>query len=92
MSLVRFPLEDIVGAAPVREREFRARLNAHDWEPYRGKAVLIPWLHRDEVPMWVYLMATARLAPVAAVLSFGETCSPTVLLQRTPVIDTALDG
>ena len=84
MSIVRFPLEDMIGKAPVREREYRARLNALDLEPYRGKAVMIPWVHNDELPIWVYLMATARLAPVAAVLSFGEACSPVVLLQRMP--------
>lgn len=92
MALVRFPLEDLIGPAPIRERDFRARLNAHDLEPYHGKAVMIPWVHNDELPIWVYLMAAARLAPVAAVLSFGEACSPVVLLQRMPVIDNAQDG
>lgn len=82
MSLVRFPLEDLLGAGMVREREFRARLDALDWEPYRGRAVLVPWIHDAELPIWVYLMTVARLANVAAVLSFGEACSPTVLLQN----------
>jgi hypothetical protein len=49
--------------------------------------VLIPWVHATELPVWVYLMAAAKLAQVAAVLSFGEACSPTVLLQRNHVRD-----
>lgn len=84
-SLLRFPLDELAGPPPVREREFRARLNAFDFEPYRDRAVLIPWIHGAELPLWVYLMAAARLANIAAVLSFGEACSPTVLIQRDRV-------
>ena len=86
-TLLRFPLDEIAGAPPVREREFRARLASFDFEPYRDRAVLIPWVHGVELPVWVYLMVAARLASVAAVLSFGEACSPTVLLQRNRVRD-----
>lgn len=86
-SLERFPLEDLIGAPPLREREFRSRLAGHNWESYRGKAVLIPWVHHTELPLWAYLMVTARLAGVAAVLSFGEVCSPTVLIQNQRVRD-----
>jgi hypothetical protein len=80
--LKRFPLEDLLGTGPVRERDYRARLDAFDYAPYRDQAVLLPWIHQVELPIWVYLMATARLTEVAAVLSFGEECSPTVLCQR----------
>lgn len=88
MSLVRFPLDDLTGAGMVREREFRAKLDALDWEVYRGRAVLLPWIHHCELPIWVYLMTTARLAKVAAVLSFGEACSPTVLIQNQRIENT----
>lgn len=86
-SLERFPLEDLIGEPPVREREFRVRLAGHNWETYRRKAVLIPWVHNTELPLWVYLMVAARLAGIAAVLSFGEACSPTVLIQNQRVRD-----
>jgi hypothetical protein len=85
--LLRFPLDELAGSPPIREREFRARLNAFDFEPYRDRAVLIPWIHGDELPVWAYLMAAARLAEIVAVLSFGEACSPTVLLQKSRVRD-----
>lgn len=85
MSLLKFPLDDLVGTGIVREAEFRDKLNRLDLEPYRDQAVLIPWIHGVELPIWVYLMAAARLASVAAVLSFGEICAPTVLLQRSHI-------
>jgi hypothetical protein len=85
MSLLTFPLDELIGTGIVRETEFRDKLNRLDLEPYRDQAVLIPWIHGVELPIWVYLMTVARLASVAAVLSFGEICSPTVLLQRARV-------
>jgi hypothetical protein len=83
MSLIRFPLDDLIGGEIVREREFRAKLEKLDIEAYRGQAVLIPWQHNDAVPIWVYLMVVARLTPIVSVLSFGEACSPVVLVQNT---------
>lgn len=83
MSLIKFPFDEVLGSGIVREGEFRRKLEALDWELYRNQAVLIPWVHDRELPIWAYLMVTARLANVAAVLSFGESCSPTVLLQRS---------
>ena len=85
MSLVRFPLDDLVGSDLVREAEFREKLNRLDLAPYRDQAVLIPWLHEVELPIWVYLMTAAKLSAVVAVLSFREACTTAVLLQRAHV-------
>lgn len=82
MSILKFPLEDIIGDGMARESEFRDKLNTFDYEPFRDRAVMIPWVHHMELPIWVYLMTAARLSGVAAVLSFGEICSPITLLQR----------
>ena len=90
MCLMKFPLDELIGTGIVREHEFRDTLNRLDWEPYRNQAVLVPWIHGMELPIWVYLMTVARLSSVAAVLSFGEVCAPTVLLQRTHVSSDAL--
>lgn len=83
MSLLKFPLDDILGDGIVRESEFRQKLKDFDYEPFRDQAVLIPWLHNQELPIWVYLMTVARLTPIVAVLSFGEACSPITLSTRT---------
>ena len=84
-NLLRFPLEDLIGTGIVHEGEFRAKLRTLDVEPYRDKAVMVPWIHNQELPIWVYLMVVARLTPVASVLSFGEACSPTVLHKNRSV-------
>lgn len=85
MNIIRFPLEDLLGDGIVRETEYRTKLNQLDLTPYKDKPVMIPWIHKQELPVWVYLMATAKLAPVVAVLSFGEPCSPVVLTQNARV-------
>lgn len=85
MELIRFPLEDLLEGGIVRETEYRQKLNAFDLTPYRDQPVMLPWIHGQELPIWVYLMAVAKLAPVVGVLSFGEPCSPVVLSQNRRV-------
>ena len=82
LELIRFPLEDLLEGGIVRESEYRQKLNAVDLETYRDKPVMLPWIHGKELPVWVYLMAVAKLAPVVGVLSFGVPCSPVVLSQN----------
>lgn len=82
MELIRFPLEELLDDGIVRETEYRRKLNELDLTPFRDQPVMIPWIHGQELPVWVYLMAVAKLAPVAGVLSFGEPCSPVVLSQN----------
>ncbi len=92
MALIRFPLDELIGDGLVRETEFREQLNRLNVEPYRGQAVLLPWIHHLELPIWVYLMAVAKLSSVVAVLSFGEACSPVTLLQRGRISDSLETG
>jgi hypothetical protein len=85
VEITRFPLEELLGDGIIRETEYRTNLNKLDLSPYQDKPVMIPWIHKQEIPIWVYLMAAAKLAPVVAVLSFGEPCSPVVLSQNRRV-------
>jgi len=94
VEIIRFPLEDLLENGIVRETNYRQKLNNVDLNLYRDKPVMIPWIHGQELPVWVYLMAVAKLAPVAGVLSFGEPCSPVVLSQnkrigsdKKPILD-----
>jgi hypothetical protein len=83
MSLMRFPLEDLVGEGILREDEFREKINHFDFAPYRNQAVLVPWDHHHTVPIWAYLIAVAKLSDVASVLSFGELCSPMIIRRNS---------
>ena len=88
MALIKFPLDELIGEGPVRQSEFRRKIDMLDLEPYRDQAVLIPWMHGAKLPIWIYLMVTAKLADIAAVLSYGEACSPVVLRQRARIKDS----
>lgn len=49
----------------LKEKDFRASLENHDWEQYRGKHVAIFCSTDAIVPMWAYMLIATRLSPVA---------------------------
>ncbi len=53
----------------LRERDFRDALAALDTAPYAGRDVAVVCSADAVVPTWAYLLAAARLAPVAASVS-----------------------
>jgi hypothetical protein len=49
----------------LKEKDFRASLDNHDWEQYRDKHVSIFCSTDAIVPMWAYMLIATRLSPVA---------------------------
>lgn len=49
----------------LKEKDFRASLEHHDWEQYRNKHVAIFCSTDAIVPMWAYMLIATRLSPVA---------------------------
>lgn len=49
----------------LREKEFRAHLDHHDWDAYVGKAVCL-WSSVDAIiPHWAWMLVTSRLSGIA---------------------------
>jgi len=59
-------------------------LSSLDYEPYRDKPVIIKGCARKPVPDSAYLMAIAKLQPVAKSIMYGEACSAVPLYKRKP--------
>lgn len=55
----------------LREKEFRAFLNQHDWSWYTGKNVAITCTEDAIVPTWAYMLLTLKLQPYAHTVVFG---------------------
>lgn len=55
-----------------------------DYEAYRDKPVIIKGCARKPVPDSAYLMAIAKLQPVAKSIMYGEACSAVPLYKRKP--------
>lgn len=75
----------------LKEKDFRAALQAHDWERYRDKNVALTCTADAVVPMWAYMLVMTYLQPVAHYAAFGdaESVNRTVFLQKLRDIDTS---
>ena len=67
-----------VSAAPpedVRRTRFAAVLDAHDWDRYEGKPVVVKGCGNDVVPLDGFVRVTQKLQAVASKVMYGEACS-----------------
>ena len=65
-------LDDFVDGGIIREKSFRQKVDAMDFEQYRNQKVIIKGCADVVIPTWAYLILTARLAQVAEKLYYGE--------------------
>lgn len=56
----------------LREKDYRAELQTHDWTQYTGKLVVIQCSVDAIIPMWAYMLAANYLQPVANYVYFGS--------------------
>ena len=75
----------------LREKDYRAALQTHDWSQYMGKQVAIRCTTDAIIPVWAYMLAANYLQPVAASVYFGsvEELKKEILLKRIAAIDLA---
>lgn len=65
-SICSFDIKDFLFMEMLlKEKDFRASLEHHDWEQYRNKHVAIFCSTDAIVPMWAYMLIATRLSPVA---------------------------
>ncbi len=56
----------------LKEKDYRAALQAHDWAQYKGRHVAILCSAEAIIPVWAYMLAASWLQPVAASVYFGS--------------------
>ena len=56
----------------LKEKEFREKLKATDWEQYRGKNVAVTCSADAIIPVWAYMLVAVYLEPVAAEIIMGD--------------------
>jgi hypothetical protein len=56
----------------LREKDFRAAMQAHDWSQYQGKELLVYCSNDAIIPMWAYMLVAAYAAPIAAEVYHGD--------------------
>lgn len=75
----------------LKEKDYRAALQTHDWKQYEGKHVAITCTADAIVPVWAYMLAASYLQPVAASVYFGteEELIKEIINSRLKAIDIA---
>jgi hypothetical protein len=75
----------------LKEKDYRAALQAYDWQRYAGKHVAITCTADAIVPVWAYMLAASYLQPVAQRVFFGtgEELLKSLIHERIKKIDLA---
>ncbi len=97
-KLITFDLEDYYPEGPrvaldikewlyegliLREKEFRAHVEAHDWSTYRDAYVALQCSSEAIVPGWAFMLITTRLQPYAKAIALGNLDNlETMLYQK----------
>ena len=75
----------------LKEKDYRAALQTHDWKQYEGLHVAITCSVDAIVPVWAYMLAASYLQPVAASVYYGtrEEMAKALMTKSITDIDTA---
>jgi hypothetical protein len=73
----------------LREKDYRAALQTHDWAQYGNKHVAIICTVDAIVPVWAYMLAATYLQPVSLSVYFGTQAELTkqLITDRIKQID-----
>tara|TARA_B110000116_G_C16455884_1_gene411491 strand:+ start:354 stop:596 length:243 start_codon:yes stop_codon:yes gene_type:complete len=71
----KIELDNFLTDGILKEQDFRLKIDELDWSIYKNKKVLIKGCTSVPVPIWSYLIVTARLTGIAKHIYFGEPCS-----------------
>lgn len=56
----------------LKEKDFRAALQNHDWTLYRNKIIAVTCSADAVIPVWAYMLVASYLQPVAKDVVFGD--------------------
>ena len=72
-AIVLFDLQPFLFRGLIlREKDYRAALQTHDWQPFAGRHAGIVCTADAIVPVWAYMLAATYLSAVAATVHFGD--------------------
>ena len=80
---VTIDITDFADGGIIREKSFREKVAAVDWDgEYRDAKVIVKGCDKMPVPTWAYMVIVAHLAPVAKRIFWGEACSAVPVYVR----------
>ena len=91
-DILVFDLKDYLFMGLIlKEKDFRAALQSHDWSQYQDKNVAVVCSVDAVIPVWAYMLVGAYLQPVAKEIVFGsqDELIKQVLLKNIRQIDVS---
>ncbi len=90
--VVLFDLKDYLFMGLIlKEKDFRAALQQHDWTQYQGKNVAVACTADAIIPVWAYMLVAADLQPYAVEVIYGtiEDLKTQVLMKNLQLLDVS---
>jgi hypothetical protein len=84
--MVRLELDKFTEGGVISESVFFEKLRLFDWQPYRGKAVLIKGCETTIVPPWVFMVLTAQLIKIARSIRYGNEHSNILIFNSKSAV------
>ena len=78
----KIELDDFLTDGILKEKSFRVKVKEVNWNIYKDKKVLIKGCTSVPVPIWSYLIITAKLTKIAQAVYFGEPCSAIEIYKK----------
>jgi len=69
----------------LKEKDYRAALQTHDWQQYAGRHVALTCSADAIIPVWAYMLAASYLQPVASSVVFGTEAELIASLVRARI-------
>lgn len=86
-ELVLFDLKNFLYMELIlKEKEFRAMLDQHQWNQYQNKWVAITCSADAIIPMWAYMLVVSKLVGIASDIHVGDEISA----QKNAIIENII--
>lgn len=86
-ELVLFDLKNFLYTELIlKEKEFRAMLDQHQWNQYQNKWVAITCSADAIIPMWAYMLVVSKLVGIASDIHVGDEISA----QKNAIIENII--
>jgi hypothetical protein len=70
----------------IKEKEFRAMLDQHQWNQYQNKWVAITCSADAIIPMWAYMLVVSKLVGIASDIHVGDEISA----QKNAIVENII--
>ena len=75
-------LNDFLSDGIIKEKQFKEKIKAINWDNYSNKKVLIKGCASVPIPTWAYMILTAKLTFFANKIMYGELCSAYTVFNK----------